>query len=518
MLPFLNTQGRDAIEFDYSEFRPYSKFGETAGASMRSQARVTLPGEIALELNVDENVRAEMEQSPETRQAWEEYKGKITGLEPPSQAKTSEDFLPKYTDREELRAKMAEKGKKFSDDVEIPKEGLSLARAEAYQERYEREMADRQIMENARPGLSGLAAKLGGGLVGSLADPINYIPLANGLSRARTLIRGTSIFSSAGVKTLAKSAVIGAAEGVGGALLSDAVNFPLANRWGADMGFEDLLADVTLGALLGAGLSVAGTAFGPRLFPRPKEAAEVAADLLSNIPADAIPILEPLLSGRAPVWQYYGLRNNPEVIGRVRRQAESILDAMPEGKSATGAARDALLSNIENRLWGQVDEARRAIVPVLAQNRAGLVDSMASAIGPRKTTALIQDSLVKAAADDRAGRAVDVGGIIEPAVRATEARLGADGSMSFERAGPDAVETAATKFAAESAERAKAAEVRATQDVDPDVLAFDEAVKANAVAPETVEAARVIDFEVAQMQRERLGRAEAVECFLANGV
>ena len=147
-----------------------------------------------------------------------------------------------------------------------------------------------------------------------------------------------------------------------------------------------------------------------------------------------------------------------------------------------------------------------------------MVVAMSEVIGPRKTTALLQDSLVKAAADDRAGRAVDVGGIMEPAVRATEARLGADGQTSFERAGPDMVETAATKFAAESAERVKAAEARAAQDVDPDVLAFDEAVKTGAVAPETAESARVIDLEMAQMRRERTGLAEAVDCFLANGV
>ena len=70
--------------------------------------------------------------------------------------------------------------------------------------------------------------------------------MAIGMQEAikQMLAQGTGIMSRAGLAGLGKSAAIGVAEGAGGALLADTVAFPMANRWGADLGWEDLAADM----------------------------------------------------------------------------------------------------------------------------------------------------------------------------------------------------------------------------------------------------------------------------------
>ncbi len=312
MLPFLNINGRPAAAFDYSGAKAYSGNLDVADASMRSQFRISTAGSMVTEWRVGELVGQEVENQQEAFDQWRGVPQVSEWQKATYFYRNPEEFLPKHENREDIRAALAEMGKDFDENVPIPKEGLTIPRAVVYQENYEAEKRDRAILENARPGLASFAATLGGGLVGSLADPVNFIPIANGLSKAKMLAEGVSIFSRAGLKTLARSAAVGAGEGAAGALVSDAAAFPLANRWGADLGWEDLLADVGLGAVLGGGLSAGGT-----------------------------------------------------MLGHL---------------SAT---------------WGN-----------------------------RKTAALHQDAMVKAAADDEAGRAVDVGGVMEPAVRASEERAG----------------------------------------------------------------------------------------------
>ena len=94
---------------------------------------------------------------------------------------------------------------------------------------------------------------------GSLPDPLNLIPFAGGFNRA---MPGTKLLSRAGLKMLGRSALIGAGENAAGAAMSDAAAFPMANRWGADLGLERAAEDVAFAGALGSMLSAAGTSIG----------------------------------------------------------------------------------------------------------------------------------------------------------------------------------------------------------------------------------------------------------------
>jgi len=205
--------------------------------------------------------------------------------------------LPKYKDRGELRSLLAEQGVVFSDKIPIPPEGLTLARARIYQENLEAKEADELIMANARPGLITQAAELAGGLLGGLADPINFIPFAGGVNRALTV--GTRVFSRAGLKILGRSALIGAGENVAGAAMSDALAFPLANRWGADLGWEEAAAGVAFSGVLGSMFSTAGTIIGKRKAGLLNRDAliKAVADIEAGRPVDTAPILEEKVRG-----------------------------------------------------------------------------------------------------------------------------------------------------------------------------------------------------------------------------
>lgn len=143
---------------------------------------------------------------------------------------------------------------------EIPfRPDMTPTRARIMAENFdERRRRDRLIAAGSEryDGLGNMALGFGAALLGSLPDPVNFIPFGGGLTAARTA-------GSLGKAVLA-GARAGAVEGAAATALVDAVVLPdLASR-GEDVGFADLALDVLAGGVLGSVIGAGGGALARR--------------------------------------------------------------------------------------------------------------------------------------------------------------------------------------------------------------------------------------------------------------
>ena len=164
---------------------------------------------------------------------------------------------------------------------EIPyRPDMTPTRARIMAENFdERRRRDRLIAAGSEryDGLGNMALGFGASLLGSLPDPVNFIPFGGGLKAARTA-------GSLGKAVLA-GARAGAVEGAVSTALVDALVLPdLASR-GEDVGFADLALDVLAGGVLGSVFGAGGGALARRSAARnaPESAASVMPD-----PADML--------------------------------------------------------------------------------------------------------------------------------------------------------------------------------------------------------------------------------------
>ena len=233
ILSYISQSSRPKVKADIAGMQPYTSRSDEYSAAMRSAFRsFSTPGQATLELAINNLVGEEFARNSELAEQFAQRD--LGGFQHPAiaarQINTREDFLPKYKNREEIRSLLAGQGMSFSDKIPIPEGGLTLERAKIYQMALEDQEADDLIMANARPGLASFGAQLGGGLVGSIADPINFIPFAGGLNRARKMAPGIRLLSREGGRVLGRSALIGAGEGMTAAAVVNTAVFPLANR------------------------------------------------------------------------------------------------------------------------------------------------------------------------------------------------------------------------------------------------------------------------------------------------
>ena len=172
---------------------------------------------------------------------------------------------------------------------EIPfRPDMTPTRARIMAENFdERRRRERLIAAGSKAydGWGDMALGFGAALLGSLPDPVNFIPLGGGLTAARTA-------GSLGKAVLA-GARAGAVEGAAATALVDAVVLPdLASR-GEDVGFADLALDVLAGGVLGSVFGAGGGALarrsamrrGTEAVPGTLEAAEAVGPLPESPPA-----------------------------------------------------------------------------------------------------------------------------------------------------------------------------------------------------------------------------------------
>lgn len=116
-------------------------------------------------------------------------------------------------------------------------------RAQIEAEVFDRREYEKQLLERENTGAWRGALGLGAGLLASLPDPVNLIPVGGTLSKGASM--GRRVLS-------------GAKSGALGTVVADAFLMPESARRGEDVGFSDLALDVTFGALLGAGIGGVG--------------------------------------------------------------------------------------------------------------------------------------------------------------------------------------------------------------------------------------------------------------------
>lgn len=116
-------------------------------------------------------------------------------------------------------------------------------RAQIEAEVFDRREYEKQLLERENTGAWRVALGLGAGLLASLPDPVNLIPVGGTLSKGASM--GRRVLS-------------GAKSGALGTVVADAFLMPESARRGEDVGFSDLALDVTFGALLGAGIGGVG--------------------------------------------------------------------------------------------------------------------------------------------------------------------------------------------------------------------------------------------------------------------
>lgn len=171
---------------------------------------------------------------------------------------------------------------------------MTEARAQAIARVYDDNQYRRHLMNARDPGALEIALGFGGMLVGSIPDPVNFLPIAGPVGRV--LRAGEAAFEG-GMAARAMGRVAGALEqpGVAGGLARGAVEgfggnavaapgiYTMQAGFGDEVTASRVVSDLAIGALIGAGFGGAGG-----LFERVRRGAEpvVAARILDAMSRD----------------------------------------------------------------------------------------------------------------------------------------------------------------------------------------------------------------------------------------
>lgn len=158
--------------------------------------------------------------------------------------KKAREEKQKMIPREEAQGRATNMGLQINNlPDQISEDGFKILSDRQYQ---------RKIMDISSSSGDSITAKLVGGLIGSLADPINVassfipVPGINGMTSALAKA-GTNLFTKAYLR-----AGIGLVEGAAGGALLEAANIPLANKLGDEYGVSDSAFNILTGAIGGA--------------------------------------------------------------------------------------------------------------------------------------------------------------------------------------------------------------------------------------------------------------------------
>lgn len=242
----------------YEDIARQSTMGEVFHAGGRTAFRESYLNTVTMEMAIDSQVQDYLQSHPDIMEQYRSAQSARPGSFMISRGGDAarpdvnpEDFLPKYS-----RAEFEEMGFTVNDKMEFGTDGkLSLPRFSIMTEAYEANVADAETMAMGAPGIGSWAAGLAGGLAYSLADPINVIPFGMGINKAKTAYQ-TMKTGRAGI--MAGALAEGAVSGMVGTAVVDAVSFPMANEWGADLGWKDALVDIVASGVLGAFFGAVG--------------------------------------------------------------------------------------------------------------------------------------------------------------------------------------------------------------------------------------------------------------------
>ena len=208
---------------------PVPDAGEYLGAHAAQGFDFTTTGRVWEEITIRQAEKAAGEYSEDYRQ--QQIVMRLTGistpLAPPPAAMSEADWKASSWYR---------KGMAYRPDMTPTRARIM---AENYDRRRYRDALISRGDEVFNPALRALG--LGAVMLGSLPDPVNFIPFAGGVKAAGAGLRASIM---AGLKT-------GAIEGAAGSLAADALVLPDLAARGEDVGFADAMLDTLFGAALG---------------------------------------------------------------------------------------------------------------------------------------------------------------------------------------------------------------------------------------------------------------------------
>ncbi|MDR2946429.1 MAG: hypothetical protein LBV79_06765 [Candidatus Adiutrix sp.] len=294
---------------------------EGARASGRTAFRESYLNSAVMEAAISSQVSEFLDSDPEARkqydlsalrQDWRSGKKNVR----------QEDFVPRYSSGE-----LAEMGFAVPEGFQFEDDGkMSLQRFSAYSQAYEDNGADADTVAAMPPGVLSGAASFGGGLAAGLADPINLIPFGAGISRVKQAFKAGKV-SRAGI--IGRNVTAGAAEGAAGAAVVDAVSFPLANDWGADLGLKEAMADIAVSGAFGSFFGALGG--GLELYSHQKLAKshmgalqKAVNDMERGASPDVEAAVKPVLDEARAALE--ARMADPEYIGGLLNQEQRVID------------------------------------------------------------------------------------------------------------------------------------------------------------------------------------------------
>lgn len=220
--------------------------GDYLGANAAAGFDRTLPGRVIEETNIQKAEDAEGTADSKYRQAVMDLAS--VGIQPEDVGLTHAKAMPEKDWKE---SSYYREGMQYRPDMT---ETRARIMADNYDERRHRDAI--VAAGDQAYSLPMRALGFGAMMLGTLPDPVNFIPFTSGLN-------ATKIGAQAGIAAAAKAgAKAGVISGAAGNALVDAIALPDLKARGEDVGFADLLLDTAFGAVLGGVLGGIGGALG----------------------------------------------------------------------------------------------------------------------------------------------------------------------------------------------------------------------------------------------------------------
>lgn len=146
-------------------------------------------------------------------------------------------------------------------------EGMTRGRAEAMA-RISDDRTYREALMAARdPGALDMVLGFGGQMLGAIADPVNFVPIAGPLSRGLRVAGAGRAASALAAPGVGASALRGVVDAVGGNAIAAPLVYASQAQFGEEITFDKVVMDLAVGAALGAGFGTVGGLLSRRMQP-----------------------------------------------------------------------------------------------------------------------------------------------------------------------------------------------------------------------------------------------------------
>jgi hypothetical protein len=264
-------------------------------------------------------------------------------------------------------------------------ERMTVGRARAIATGHDENAYRRQVMSARDAGFLESVAMIGASIVGSIPDPVNFLPIAGPAARALRVVQGGRTAGVVGTvagraaATLERSGVAGgvargATEGVVGNALAMPFVYSVHQEFGDDVTFSRAVMDLAAGAVVGAGFGALGAVISrsgampePRVSARALDLAarDVAAGRQIEVPRGlVVREIEDTLFRAAPESAAPMIRETMEG-GEVRRALD--IPSRPDGTALT---REEFEAEFARRQGTTIEAQQAAIDAAGAEARA----------------------------------------------------------------------------------------------------------------------------------------------------